>query len=514
MVLQHIAFSKEEVLIDDLVEEEQDIPIFMYNIHPALRIDLDAIQRHKEIMSEEFQAHLESVEYPPDFMYYDGLPEECYRINSEETYTGEDNIMPDGTLVKDMEQNSNTLNIISNADINIDQSYRSNSQICQVPNINMDQMHTRHGQQTAMNDIMADGSSRAMNAYYANLSMMRYNKPFFFPPPDLGMVESMGSFENSSRFFRSVKSSNLNHSFNKNSSVIGVSIKPKNNEALESEVPLGQSVTQEMQTETIHDVNPEISLEHLEDQKNTESEDQPQEIDTEETKSEIEDEDEVNPNNLSVESYYFLEDLTKEGLQKYLKDSMEIFNEKYSVKDKIIEDDVEIVDPTFDLIYKYFRYVFINCKMEKEIPLLALVYMERLMMRTGILMNTTNWRRVSLVSLVIASKLWDDDSLENEHFPQVMKDVTRQEINTFERVFLDLVGYDLTVSGAEYAKYYLMLRSIADHNGIPHNEEIKNIVFTESVKDLNIDRCEFTFLNSDAKSASSTLANRRRSVEF
>jgi hypothetical protein len=68
--------------------------------------------------------------------------------------------------------------------------------------------------------------------------------------------------------------------------------------------------------------------------------------------------------------------------------------------------------------------------------------------------------------MIIASKLWDDDSLENEHFPSIMKDISIREINNFERVFLDLIGYDLTVSGSEYAKYYFILHTIADLNQI------------------------------------------------
>ena len=58
-------------------------------------------------------------------------------------------------------------------------------------------------------------NNRLMNSYYANLSAMGNAKPFFFPPPDLGMVESMGSFENSSRFFRSAMSTKMNQSIQK-----------------------------------------------------------------------------------------------------------------------------------------------------------------------------------------------------------------------------------------------------------------------------------------------------------
>jgi hypothetical protein len=37
-----------------------------------------------------------------------------------------------------------------------------------------------------------------------------------------------------------------------------------------------------------------------------------------------------------------------------------------------------------------------------------------------------------LICLCLASKIWDDDSLENVHFPKVMRDVTNFEINKLE----------------------------------------------------------------------------------
>lgn len=140
---------------------------------------------------------------------------------------------------------------------------------------------------------------------------------------------------------------------------------------------------------------------------------------------------------------------------------MIVFNEWFDVHENKIDEEVELIEPSFDLIYSYSRYVVIASKMEKEIPIIALVYLERLLERTGILMNHYNWRWLTLVTLCLASKIWDDDSLENEHFPKVMKDVTLKEINTFEWVLLDLIGYDLVVWGAEYAKYFFILRTIA-----------------------------------------------------
>ena len=65
-----------------------------------------------------------------------------------------------------------------------------------------------------------------------------------------------------------------------------------------------------------------------------------------------------------------------------------------------------------------------------------------------------------LICLVEGSKVWDDDTLENKHFPRVMADVTLQEINELEKVFLEIVGFDLYIKGGEYAKYYFILKAL------------------------------------------------------
>lgn len=99
--------------------------------------------------------------------------------------------------------------------------------------------------------------------------------------------------------------------------------------------------------------------------------------------------------------------------------------------------------------------------MEKEIPILCLVYVERFLTKTGILMNHANWKRLTLISLILASKIWDDDSLENVHFPQVLPDTSLKEVAALEGVFLQLVDFDLIIRGAEYAKYYFVLKTFA-----------------------------------------------------
>ena len=97
---------------------------------------------------------------------------------------------------------------------------------------------------------------------------------------------------------------------------------------------------------------------------------------------------------------------------------MRVFDRNYDFDyDEIIEIDQQEVMPTLEEIYYFCKYIIISGRMEKEIPILCLVYIERFLTKSGLLMNYSNWKRVTLISLILASKIWDDDSLENVHFP-------------------------------------------------------------------------------------------------
>ena len=54
--------------------------------------------------------------------------------------------------------------------------------------------------------------------------------------------------------------------------------------------------------------------------------------------------------------------------------------------------------------------------MEKETPIIALVYIERLLLKSGLGLTGQNWRRIAITALIMASKTWDDESFENENF--------------------------------------------------------------------------------------------------
>ena len=62
------------------------------------------------------------------------------------------------------------------------------------------------------------------------------------------------------------------------------------------------------------------------------------------------------------------------------------------------------------------------------------------------------------MSLIIASKIWDDESFENSNFSKAFPAYSISDINKMETIFLKCIDYDLYIKSSDYAKYYYILR--------------------------------------------------------
>ena len=260
--------------------------------------------------------------------------------------------------------------------------------------------------------IVGPHSTDLVNSYYNSLALMQQTKPFLFPPRDLGMIESLGSFENTSKYMGSSAASNkITKAKDCNAAMeLQMSSSKINSERANLEDSINEEIPCEID---------ELESEEEEDEPNFENQDQLLQPKKQRRKGgspiilsnysdslkSIDDSKEsklTNNHKMSTEgakeSYYIIEDITKEGLTKFLRDAMKVYNDKYNVETEKFED-FELVPADFNLIYKYSKYVVVASKMEKEIPIVALVYLERLLTRTGILMNQENWRRLTLTTL-------------------------------------------------------------------------------------------------------------------
>ena len=190
------------------------------------------------------------------------------------------------------------------------------------------------------------------------------------------------------------------------------------------------------------------------------------------------------------ESDYIIDINSIDELTYYLIKRSEIFDEDFNYLIMKIIERRYIPTPEPQTIFDFMADIIILTKMEKEVIILSLIYIERLIFNTGLLLNSRNWRRILLTAMIIASKIWDDNSFENSHFSQVFANLGVGEINTLERIFLELINYKVYVKQSEYFRYLLMLKINAlkySYNGrqiipVSIKKNMKYQEFTETMQ--------------------------------
>ena len=124
--------------------------------------------------------------------------------------------------------------------------------------------------------------------------------------------------------------------------------------------------------------------------------------------------------------------------------------------------------PSLGEMTEFFRLVFKRGEMHVECVVTALVFIERLLKarRGHLRLSADNWRPVVFSTMILASKVCDDESPLNADWCYVCSDFTIARINELETALLDAYDFNAVVSAAEYATYYFNLRSMAARLGL------------------------------------------------
>jgi len=123
-------------------------------------------------------------------------------------------------------------------------------------------------------------------------------------------------------------------------------------------------------------------------------------------------------------------------------------------------------NPEHRQIYRFVRTLFNAAQLTAECAIIALVYLERLLTYAEMDIMPSNWRRMVLGSVLLASKVWDDQAVWNVDYCHILKDISVEDMNELERQCLELLQFNINVPSSVYAKYYFDLRTLAEANDL------------------------------------------------
>lgn len=129
----------------------------------------------------------------------------------------------------------------------------------------------------------------------------------------------------------------------------------------------------------------------------------------------------------------------------------------------ISEDDVDVEEmPEVNTIFLFLAVMFNTEQLSAESGIMMLAYIDRIIATSGLTLHATNWRRVVLSTLLLATKVWEDEEVWNADWQSVFPCITSQDLGRMERKLLNLLQFNVSLKASEYAKYYFELRTLAE----------------------------------------------------
>jgi len=152
--------------------------------------------------------------------------------------------------------------------------------------------------------------------------------------------------------------------------------------------------------------------------------------------------------------------LIKRGATLEKKAYKEIFSEQSF---PLGDDKLDLLNPpTEEVIEDFLLDIFQGQEMSAECGVMSAVYIDRLILLTGITLHASNWRRILLGALLLSSKVWEDLAVWNVDFLNLFPNLTLKDLNHLEREYLMALNYSVALNAGEYAKYYFKLRELSD----------------------------------------------------
>jgi len=139
----------------------------------------------------------------------------------------------------------------------------------------------------------------------------------------------------------------------------------------------------------------------------------------------------------------------------------------WSEKNHPIGDNADLEHlPTLDSIHSFLMAVFHSENLSAETAIMTIAYVDRLITLTGTTLHVSNWRRITLSCIIVASKVWEDLAVWNADFCALFPGLSINDLNCLEREMLIALDYVVGLKASIYCKYYFDLRRFSELNDL------------------------------------------------
>eukprot|EP01107_Rhizomastix_libera_P012984 TRINITY_DN3438_c0_g1_i1.p1 TRINITY_DN3438_c0_g1~~TRINITY_DN3438_c0_g1_i1.p1 ORF type:complete len:256 (-),score=60.18 TRINITY_DN3438_c0_g1_i1:45-812(-) len=143
--------------------------------------------------------------------------------------------------------------------------------------------------------------------------------------------------------------------------------------------------------------------------------------------------------------------------EECLPTEFEIFSEK---KYRLFKSSLDnLAEPEIKSIQDFLSHIFREEKLDAEVAIMSLAYIERVIVNKGVALFPNTWRRVVLGATILASKVWEDQSVWNVDYCPIFDALTAKDLRKLERLYLNMLEFNVGLSSSEYAMYYFNLQA-------------------------------------------------------
>mmetsp|Transcript_4606 Transcript_4606/g.6419 ORF Transcript_4606/g.6419 Transcript_4606/m.6419 type:complete len:969 (+) Transcript_4606:69-2975(+) len=118
--------------------------------------------------------------------------------------------------------------------------------------------------------------------------------------------------------------------------------------------------------------------------------------------------------------------------------------------------------PSVETIAHFLSTIEKLVKLSPEPAIMFLIYMSRIINKTGLTLDPTNWRRITLSCIILASKVWEDCAVWNSDFLEAFPRITVSDLNRLEKLLLGFLEFNVSIKASEYVKFYFEIRQFFD----------------------------------------------------